>query len=801
MSLRERILLVALAVWLVPDAHAQYAQQAKLVGTGGVAPTNQGYSVAISADGNTAIVGSPWDNGSAGAAWVFTRSGGTWSQQGAKLVGSGAAGNAWQGFSVAISADGNTAMVGGPFDNPWDNSSIGAAWVFTRSAGVWSQQGPKLFGADAAGTPQQGYSVALSSDGNTALVGGIEDNGGWGAAWVFTRSGKVWSQQGPKVVGTSVDGGGFQGCSVALSADGNTALVGGYFDNAQTGAAWVFARSGGVWSQQGGKLVGTDVNGTAYQGYSVALSADGNTAVVGGYNDNNGMGAVWVYTRTGGVWTQQGPKLVGSGAVGAAAQGYSVAVQGNTLVVGAEVDNTYDGAVWVYTRSGSVWTQQGGKLAGAGGTLQPSQGSAVALSADGSTMIVGGSGDHGDVGAAWVFVQPTHFAVSVPATAVAGAPFNFTVTAQDASNSAVTGYAGTVHFTSTDPSATLPADAKLTNPTTTFSATLRTAGSQTITVNDSLNTAMTGTATAIVVSIVSPPSPEGLTPAVSSGSSQILTAAFNAPGGYQALDVVNVLINTALDGRHACYLAYSRASNALYIVGDNGDSTQISGKVMDGTGSVGNSQCTVALGGSSATGSGSTLTLVLNLSFAASFVGNKVVYTAARDLAGNNSGWQTMGMHAVTPLPATFPNAVSMSPAWGNSLTQTIAFTYQDQSSAANLQTVWALINTAIDGRAACYVAYYRPGNQLYLYPDNGDGTQATSMVLTGSNTTGNSQCTISAQGASAQTSGNTLTLTLPITFKASFAGCKGVWLAAQTMGTEQTSLWQALGAEEVPGQ
>jgi len=196
-----------------------------------------------------------------------------------------------------------------------------------------------------------------------------------------------------------------------------------------------------------------------------------------------------------------------------------------------------------------------------------------------------------------------------------------------------------------------------------------------------------------------------LTPAVSSGSSQILTVTYNAPGGYQTLDVVNALINTALDGRQACYLAYSRPSNALYIVADNGDATQISGKVMDGTGTVGNSQCTVALAGSLATGNGNTFTLVLNLSFSASFTGHKVVYAAACDLDGNNSGWQTMGVHAVPPLPATFPNPTGLSPSWGNTLAQTITFSYQDQSSATNLQTVWALINTAIDGREACYVA------------------------------------------------------------------------------------------------
>src|SRR5260370_23790839 len=89
-------------------------------------------------------------------------------QQGPKLVGSGSAGNAWHGYAVAVSADGNTAIVGGY----GDNNVAGAVWVWTRSAGVWTQQGTKLVGTGAVGRANQGESVALSADGNTALVGG-----------------------------------------------------------------------------------------------------------------------------------------------------------------------------------------------------------------------------------------------------------------------------------------------------------------------------------------------------------------------------------------------------------------------------------------------------------------------------------------------------------------------------------------------------------------------------------------------------------------------------------------------------
>jgi hypothetical protein len=141
-----------------------------------------------------------------------------------------------------------------------------------------------------------------------------------GAAWVYTRSGGVWTQQGNKLVGTDAAGGAEQGYSVTLSADGNTALVGGPHDNGEAGAAWVFTRSGGVWAQQGTKLVANDAVGSANQGSSVALSSDGDTAIVGGPGDNSdnglGLGAVWNYARSNGAWTQQGSKLVGTGAIG-----------------------------------------------------------------------------------------------------------------------------------------------------------------------------------------------------------------------------------------------------------------------------------------------------------------------------------------------------------------------------------------------------------------------------------------------------------------------------------------------------
>jgi hypothetical protein len=394
-----------------------FQEQPKLVGTGAVGSGNQGMSVALSADGNTAVVGGPGPNnadrdrpassGPAGAAWVFTRRGGLWRQQGGKLVGatSESGGGLWsQGASVAVSADGNTAIVGGPSDN----RTLGAAWVFSRSGDVWTQQGNKLVGS-GAGEPAlplgQGMSVALSADGNTAILGG------WGAegAWVFTRSGSAWSQQGKKLVGTGAVGKARQGMSVALSADGNTAIVGGWSDNSKTGAAWVFTRNGGVWTQQGKKLVGTDAVGRASQGMSVALSADGDTAILGGPGDNpwdrsapfglGATGAAWVFTRSGAVWTQQN-KLVSTGAVARLGTSVALSADGNIAVVGGFAED--GGVALVFTRTGAQWVQER-KLAGTGavGKSAPS----VALSADGRVVLLGASNDNAGLGAAWVFTR------------------------------------------------------------------------------------------------------------------------------------------------------------------------------------------------------------------------------------------------------------------------------------------------------------------------------------------------------------------------------------------------------------
>src|SRR6185312_16077850 len=233
--------------------------------------------VALSYDGATALAGGTADGGTTGATWVFTRSGTTWSQQGAKLVGTGiSGGQAYQGSSVALSADGDTAVTGGAFDG----NGIGAVWVFTRTSGAWSQQGSKLASPSPNFATNQGASVAIAADGNTLISGGYGDEGLKGSAYIFTRHNGTWAQQGDKLVPNDRWNGNVQfGMAVALSSHGNTAFIGGPDDLGNIGSSWAFVQKPTVASvnPSGGAPAGgasVTITGSGFTG-ATAVTFDG----------------------------------------------------------------------------------------------------------------------------------------------------------------------------------------------------------------------------------------------------------------------------------------------------------------------------------------------------------------------------------------------------------------------------------------------------------------------------------------------------------------------------------------------
>jgi hypothetical protein len=368
-----------------------------------------GSAVAISADGATAIVGAPGDAGGRGAAWVFTREGSTWMQQGEKLTDGEVTGGSLPeasafGTSVAISADGATAVVGGP----GDGAGAGAIWVFTREGSTWTQQGEKLTGGEEEGVAEFGRSVAISNDGATVLAGGPRDAKGLGAAWAFTREGSTWTQQGAKLLGAHEAGHGQFGGSVALSGDGGTALIGARADHSftNTGAAWAFSRTGSTWTQQGEKLTGAGETTGGEFASSVTLSDDGETALIGGVANEGGTGAAWAFTHEGSTWLQQGEKLT-SGEASPAAFGSAAALSANgtKALIGSSGDALEAGAAWIFASEGAGWVRQGAKLTGGDEAGAAAFGSSVALSDGAHTALIGGPQDGLGAGAVWAFAD------------------------------------------------------------------------------------------------------------------------------------------------------------------------------------------------------------------------------------------------------------------------------------------------------------------------------------------------------------------------------------------------------------
>jgi IPT/TIG domain/FG-GAP repeat len=247
-----------------------------------------GASVAVSRNGLTAVVGDPGET----RVRVFTRGPGTSTWRSRDLTG-GAQSRSGFGTSVAISANGRVVLAGAPTDN---RRMKGTAWIFRRSGGDdWV--GQKLTARDEAGSAAFGFSVALSASGSTALVGGHGDSRHKGAVWVFERSGSTWRQQGKKLTGGREIGAGWFGRSVALSAEGDVALIGGPQDRRGLGAIWFFERSRSSWRQQD-KLIPPNSGGRVLYGWDVALAANGKIALVGA----PARRAAWILARSDSGW-------------------------------------------------------------------------------------------------------------------------------------------------------------------------------------------------------------------------------------------------------------------------------------------------------------------------------------------------------------------------------------------------------------------------------------------------------------------------------------------------------------------
>jgi FG-GAP repeat/Concanavalin A-like lectin/glucanases superfamily len=330
--------------------------QQKLVAADGAALDLFGSAVAI--DGDTIVVGAPQDSDAgslSGSALVYTAVAGVWTQQ-AKLTASDAAAGDLFGTSVAIEGD---TIVVGAYGNDDGGANSGSAYVFTRSGSVWSQQA-ELTASDASTGDWFGHAVSLSGD--TVVVGAYRDDDAGtnaGATYVFDRSASVWSQQS-KLIASGVTADDWFGSSVAIEAD--SLVVGApQHDGAGTnrGAAYVFTRSAAVWTEQASLSAGL-ADGDLFGG-SVAISGD--TAVVGSHLADpagSASGTALVFTRSGTIWSEQASLVASDGAVNDYF-GLSVSIEGDLIAVGApfhDADALDSGSVYLFSRAGSTWSQR-----------------------------------------------------------------------------------------------------------------------------------------------------------------------------------------------------------------------------------------------------------------------------------------------------------------------------------------------------------------------------------------------------------------------------------------------------------
>jgi hypothetical protein len=332
-------------------------EQSKLVGSSTIANDRFGSSLGV--DGSTSITGAPFSSVRtqfAGAAYVHVLQGTAWVEQ-ATLTASDAA--LVDFFGTSVDVDGDTAVVGAYASNT-GATDAGAAYVFTRTGTTWTQQA-KLVASDPTPNAQFGFSVAI--DGDTIVVGSpFADQPGQldaGAAYVFTRTGTVWTEQARLGAATPAAGD-ILGVSVAVEFD--TIVAGAPAANGtgvDSGSAVVFTRSAGTWAVQG-SLTAADAAAGDYFGYSVALAGDA-VAVGAPFDDDQGVdsGSVYVDSRIAGVWGQDA-KLLPSAPTTNAQFGHAVGYNGVTIVAGAPSSTSAgleSGGAFVFSRSTGAWTE------------------------------------------------------------------------------------------------------------------------------------------------------------------------------------------------------------------------------------------------------------------------------------------------------------------------------------------------------------------------------------------------------------------------------------------------------------
>lgn len=309
----------------------------------------------------------------------------------AKLVANDGVKNDSFGLSVAMSGDGGVCAIGAP----GNGEGQGAVYIYAKSAGKWKQT-CKLTASDGAQDDKFASSLSMNSDGTVLLAGArsaSNDGCSTGAAYVFSKdSGGIWSQ-GAKLVASDTSGLSQFGCSVALDGAGTVAVIGSYGNVSCMGNAYIFTQTSGAWTQSA-KLAASDGSASDYFGECARISLDGTVVVIGADGDDDqgeDSGSAYIFSKHTMGWAQDA-KLTASDGAADDSFGWSVAISGDgcTALIGApfkDVKGSNSGAAYLFAKSGSIWCRSG-EISPSDGAASEDFGSSVALSSDCARAVI-----------------------------------------------------------------------------------------------------------------------------------------------------------------------------------------------------------------------------------------------------------------------------------------------------------------------------------------------------------------------------------------------------------------------------
>ena len=400
--------------------------------------TDARFGCSVSIDDDYAIIGAVEDNENgyrSGSAYIFKLEGTIWTEQ-TKLLPSD--GLAYQNFGVSVYIDGEYAIIGATGDDS-NGLDSGSAYIFKREGTIWTEQ-TKLLPSD--GEEDYIFGGCVSLYGDFAIIGstGDKENGEYsGSAYIFKREGTIWTEQ-TKLLPS--DGEQFESFGRSVAIDGDYTIIGAPGDNDNgyvAGSAYIFKRNGNLWSEQS-KLLASD--GEKYDYFGRSVSIDGQYVIIGAWGDESRSGSAYIFKREGEIWTQlekMSPSDIDSGDY----FGFSVSINGDYAIVGAEGDNAKAygaGSAYIFKRNGVTWSKHA-KLLAPDGEEKNWLGCSVSLNED--NVIIGALGADGNKpksGSAYLFknicqYQPPNIPlIKGPSKGKPGVEYTFYISTNDPNN-------------------------------------------------------------------------------------------------------------------------------------------------------------------------------------------------------------------------------------------------------------------------------------------------------------------------------------------------------------------------------